>query len=290
MPSYDQDAASYQHASIKTADDLRTIALSSNLLHLSRLSLPEIEALTNEIGRVVPAGNVPGIILSGLARLSGREIAQADSEKQIGMLFTGVRQMLDKAIYGTFFAGPAAVLYGYQQLLRLAGKDPNSAFPNGTWQFYLEFALREDSARHTSETIGFHKRLSQHGVHLNEADMLAAWILASASFLKQLPDVLANEWYERVASSILGKIATSMSVPDANQYQALYTEWEQIRPFQRGMDAGSDNYAHYRRRLFEAFLKPYLTNSPRQASKCTRCGSKILSSRGFSLTSARCRG
>jgi hypothetical protein len=262
MPSYDQDVTSYQQASIKTANDLRTVARSTDLLQLSRLSLPEIEALTEEIGRVVPAGNVPGIILSGLARLGGREIAQADTEKQIGMLFKGVRQMLDKAVYSTFFAGPAAILYGYQQLLRLAGKDLDSAFPDGTWQFYLEFALREDSARHTNETFGFHKRLSQHGIRLSEADMLAAWILASASFLRQLPDVLANEWYERVTASILGKIATSLAVPDVGQYQDLYTEWERIRPFQRGADAGIDDYAQYRRRVFNAFLTPYINQLP----------------------------
>jgi hypothetical protein len=262
MPSHDQAVNSYQQASIKTANDLRTIARSTNLVQLSHLSLPEIDALTDEIARIVPAGNVPGIILSGLARLGGREIARADTNKQIGMLFKGVRQMLDKAVYGTFFAGPAAILYGYQQLLRLAGKDPDSAFPDGTWQFYLEFALREDSARHTNETLGFHERLSQHGIRLSEADMLAGWILASASFLKQLPDVLANEWYERVTCSILGKIALSISEDDAGRYQNLYTEWERIRPFQRGTDAGDDDYAQYRRRVFSTFLKPYVDRLP----------------------------
>jgi hypothetical protein len=170
--------------------------------------------------------------------------------------------MLDKAVYSTFFAGPAAILYGYQQLLRLAGKDTHSAFPDGVWQFYLEFALREDSAHHTSETIGFHKRLSQHGIQLNEADMLAAWILASAHFLKQLPNILANEWHERMVSRILEKIATSIAMPDASQYQELFTEWQRIRPYQLGTDTGDDDYAHYRRRVFEAFLKPYIENLP----------------------------
>ncbi|MEO8608427.1 MAG: hypothetical protein ABI690_11115 [Chloroflexota bacterium] len=262
MPSDEQAATSYQQASIKTANDLRTMTKSTVLSQLSRLSLPEIEHLTDEVARVVPAGNVPGIILSGLARLGGREITRDDTEKQIGMLFKGVRQMLDKAIYGTFFAGPAAILYGYQQLLRLAGKDTNSAFPDGVWQFYLEFALREDSAHHTSETIGFHKRLTQQGIQLNEADMLAAWLLASTHFLKQLPDILANEWHERMVSRILEKIAVSMSIPDAGQYQELFTEWQRIRPFQLGADAGGDDYAHYRRRVFTAFIKPYIENLP----------------------------
>jgi hypothetical protein len=262
MPSYDQAAAFYQQASIKTANDLRTLTRSTVVPELSRLSLPEIDFLTDEIARVVPAGNVPGIILSGLVRLDGREISHADTEKQIGMLFKGVRQMLDKAIYGTFFAGPAAILYGYQQLLRLAGKDPNSAFPDGIWQFYLQFALREDSARHANETVGFHKRLTQQGIRLSEADMLASWMLTSAYFLRQLPSVLANEWHERMSSRILGKIATSMTVPDAHHYQSIYSEWVHLRPFQRGADAGNENYSQYRRRKFDEFVKPYLENLP----------------------------
>src|SRR5262249_21951414 len=154
------------------------------------------------------AGNVPGIILSGLARLGGRQIPTADAHKQVGLLFRGVRQVLDKAVYGAFFAGPAAVLYGYQQLLRLAGKDLESAFPDGTWQFYLEFALREDSARHTNETVGFHERLARHNIRLKDADMLAAWVLAAGLFLRQLPDLLADEWREHITIKILTGVST----------------------------------------------------------------------------------
>src|SRR5689334_24994535 len=188
--------------------------MSINAPQLSHLSLPDIDSLTNEVARIVPAGNVPGIILSGLARLDRHDVPVTDTQKHLRMLFKGVQQVLDKAVYSTFFAGPAAILYGYQRLLQLAGKDLDSAFPEGTWQFYLEFALREDSARHTNETIGFHKRLTQQGIRLNEADMLAAWILASAHFLNQLPDILANEWYERVAARNLATIASSMGLAD----------------------------------------------------------------------------
>jgi hypothetical protein len=42
---------------------------------------------------MVLAGNVPAMVLGGLARL-----------------FKGVEQTLDRVIYGTFFAGPAAVI------------------------------------------------------------------------------------------------------------------------------------------------------------------------------------
>src|SRR5260221_6796743 len=133
----------YAAASQKTAADLKTIATTSQIAQLSRLTLPEIEVLTEQIAQFVPAGNVPGLILSGLTRLEGRQVPAEEQQRHLGMLFRGVRDALDRAVYGAVFAGPAAILMGYQKLLQLAGKDVEKAFPEGTWQFYLQFALRE---------------------------------------------------------------------------------------------------------------------------------------------------
>jgi hypothetical protein len=252
-------AEAYRQASLKTANDLRTIATSGELFQLSQLALPEIDHLTEEVARVVPAGNVPGIILSGLARLGSRQVSGSDSRKQIGLLFKGARQVLDNAVYGTFFAGPAAVLYGYQQLLRLAGKNTDTAFPDGTWQFYLEFALREDGARHTNETTGFHERLQQHHIQLQPSDMLAAWVLTSAFTLNQLPALLANEWLERVAIKLLLELEPSL--PD------LFGAWDKARPYVRGTDAGTADYPTYRRRIFEAFLQKHLVTLPLETQR-----------------------
>jgi len=55
----------YKEASVKTAGNLKTTAQSQLLRDLSRLSLPEIEAITNLVSQIIPAGNVPGAILSG---------------------------------------------------------------------------------------------------------------------------------------------------------------------------------------------------------------------------------
>ncbi len=239
----------FKKASIKTSTDLRTIAALPDIQKLSHLPLPEIERITDEVARVVPAGNIPGIVLSGLARLEGRAVPAAESQKHLGALFQGVRQLLDKTVYGAFFAGPAAVLYGYQQLLRLAGKDVNDAFPDGTWQFYLEFALREDSARHTNETLGFHQQIVQHRLTLSDADLLACWMMTAAFFLKHLPRFLANEWGERVLLRL---------IEDITDKHTLYTQWEAVRPFQRGPDAGQQDYPAYRRAQFEIFLAPLL--------------------------------
>ncbi len=98
----------YAEASIKTADNLKTIAHAASVRELSRLSLPEIEAITDLVGRIVPAGNVPGVILSGLARLPGRRPPSDVIRRDVNLLFRGVEQVLDRAAYGAFFAGPAA--------------------------------------------------------------------------------------------------------------------------------------------------------------------------------------
>src|SRR5262245_45355634 len=93
----------YKEASIKTAGNLKTIAQSELLRDLSRLSLPEIEAATNLISQVVPAGNVPGVILSGLARLAGHRPPIKTIKRDIDLLFQSVEQVLDKAVYAAFF-------------------------------------------------------------------------------------------------------------------------------------------------------------------------------------------
>jgi len=247
----------WREATVRTSGDLMTIARSMQLEELSSLSLPEIERLSNEIARVVPAGNVPGIILSGLARLNGRTVETTESRKYIELLFRGVRQTLDRASYITFFAGPAAAIYAYQQILKLAGQDPNATFPEGTWQFYLEFALREDSARHANETTGFHGWLAAERDTLSEADQLAAWLLTVVTTVRQLPDLLANEWRERVILKTLAEVAQANKQRRAEELDALYPQWEKMRPYGLPPNALSESFASYRRRTFDQFWTPY---------------------------------
>lgn len=255
MSDQEMNSGLYE-ATIRTAGELRNVATTSRILELSQLDLPEVERITNEIARVIPAGNVPGIILSGLTRLDGRTIDQAESRKHIDLIFRGMRLSLDRALYGALFAGPAAVLYGYQKLLQLAGKDIDSAFPEGTWQFYLEFALREDSARHTNETTGFQANLPrQRGAALAEADQLAAWMLATATFVTQLPEILTNEWRERVLLRVLAEAAALQNAQKGAEFRELYPRWERQRPFHRAPD---ETYGQSRRRVFDAFWQPYL--------------------------------
>lgn len=248
---------SYQQATESTAKDLRTVAKKISVQQLSRLSLPEVEAVVDLISKVIPAGNVPGMILSGLARLPGRRIPSQKMHQDVNALFSGVEQILDSAMYGAFFAGPAAIIWGYQNLLKLAGKDPASAFPEGIWQFYAGYALREDTARHTNETHGFDTLLNQHNIHLSPVDRLTAWLMASVTCLHQYDFLLKNEWKERVSISLLEDSSSTRA-------KHLHREWQVKLPYRRENEAADLNldYPSYRQYKFDQFLKNNLNSLP----------------------------
>jgi hypothetical protein len=246
---------SYQQVTESTAKDLRTVAKKISVQQLSRLSLPEVEAVVELISKVIPAGNVPGMILSGLARLPGRRIPAQKMQQDVNALFSGVEQILDSAMYGALFAGPAAVIWGYQNLLKLAGKDPESAFPEGVWQFYASYALREDTARHTNETHGFDTLLSQHNIHLNPVDRLTAWLMSAVTCLHQYDALLKNEWRERVAISLLEEA-------DSARAKRLHREWQLLLPYRREEEAADFDYPTYRQQKFEQFLGRNLNTLP----------------------------
>ena len=251
----------YLDASIKTSTSLKTIAQSVMVRDLSRLSLPEIEALSDLVARVIPAGNVPGVILSGLARLSERIPPPQMVYRDVNLLLRGVEQTLDKAVYLAFFAGPAAAILGYQNLLRLAGKNPEESFPDGTWQFYVEYALRDDTARHANETHGFDTTLGQHRIRLSPVDRATAWTMAAIYCLHQYCALLENEWRERVYARLLREATAGQ--PDAIRYAALYRDWEMQRPYRRGADAGArEDYAAYRRARYDRFLERAIRELP----------------------------
>jgi hypothetical protein len=251
----------FKTASVKTADNLKTTAQSQSVRDLSRLSLPEIEAITNLVSQVIPAGNIPGAILSGLARLPGLRPPAKTIRRDVDLLFRGVEQVLDKAVYATFFAGPAAIIWGYQNLLKLAGKDPSDSFPEGTWQFYADYALREDTARHANETHGFDTMLTHYHLRLSDVDRVTAWVMAAIHCLHQFDELLANEWRERVHTTLLREVTAGL--PESARYAKLYRDWEGQRPYGRGQDSGPDEtYPVYRRVRFDKFLAEAMRELP----------------------------
>lgn len=250
-------------ATQKTINNLKTIAHSAKVRELSSLSLPQIDEVVNHIARIAPAGNVPGVILNGLLRLPQRIPPPDVVRRDINLLFKGVEQaLLDKAVYGTFYATPAAILGAYQNLLKLAGKDPETSFPEGIWQFYVDYALRDDTARHTCETHGFDTALTQHELHLSLVDRVTSWAMAAAHCLHQYYDLLENEWRERVYIYILQSLTADRQ--DANHFQRMYRLWDAKRPYSRGQDVKPDeDYPAYRRRKFDEFMAVVMQGLPK---------------------------
>jgi len=264
--SSDQIDNQLQQATVATVARLRQVFTDPQIRGLSRLPLPEIERISEEIAQTVPAGNVPGMILNALAKLDKREISPGESQKYIQLLFRGIQTTVGRMVYSALFVPPAAVIHGYQQLLRLSGKDMNAAFPDGTWQFYLEFALREDSARHTNETTGFHTQMP----HLRPEDTLAAWLMTCVQFLKLLPNILENEWRERVLTKILVEVGKGRVPED------IYNRWEKIRPFGRDKITEED-FSQYRKKKFDEFIVPYIRSLDEVAKRELAIGFKTAS-------------
>ncbi len=244
----------YTQASLKTADNLRSVAQMSQLSlpAVERLTLPELDNVVAQVARLAPAGNVSGMILSGLTRLPERRPPVKTVRRDLDLLFRGVEQTLDRAVYTAFFAGPAAVIGAYQQLLKLAGKDPEKSFPDGLWQFYVEYAMREDTARHANETHGFDTALRAERaqpITLSQVDRLTAWLMAAIYSLHQYEALLTNEWRERVHIHLLAEI--TRAEPDAAPYPRLYRQWEAQRPYHR---PSAQLYPAYRRQQFDQFM------------------------------------
>ncbi|MBN1889117.1 MAG: hypothetical protein JW850_14085 [Thermoflexales bacterium] len=238
---------------------------TSTLLQLSQLTLPEIQGIQQEIAQVLPAGNLPALVLSGLAKLKGRVVGAKQVKQDLAALARGVEHLVAQGIYG-LFAGPAIILHVYQKLLELAGQDPASAFPQGTWQFYLQFGLREDAARHTCETIGFHQSLPSCDLQRATCNLqaAAAWVCAALELLYRYDDLLAADWAEHVMLWSLGKEVGWQSELDAPPVCArLVEKWNGLRPYHRPPD-GSDYIAH-REASFQRFLQAALADLPPEA-------------------------
>ncbi len=215
---------------------------------LTRMNLDDITELANEVARVVPAGNVVRMVFSQLRAIRGRRVTDNDSRRLLSLLNQGMATFLDSAAYMAFYTTPAMLISGYQLLLRASGKDPEDAFPHGTWQYYLEFGLREDTARHACETDGFQQMLADEAPDVSEGDQLTAWIIAAQFLLLNYHDFVQEEWYERALLRRLGGLLDDRRVN---------SRWVARRPYGVPLSSEKD-YISYRREVFSDFVREVL--------------------------------
>ncbi|MBN1177577.1 MAG: hypothetical protein JXD18_00060 [Anaerolineae bacterium] len=233
----------------------------TTLLRLTRLTLPEIRAIQQEVARVLPAGNLPAFVLSGLLQVKEQRVNPARVRRDLVALLRG-SHLVPQGLYSVFVAGPAAVLYAYQKLLELSGKDVASAFPQGTWQFYLQFGLREDTARHTVETVGFHATLPAAP---DPTVMAAAWVYAALELIYNYDDLLDADWTERVMLRTLLEEAANVGLADEPSFTGAAWDWHTRRPYRR--PSSDTEYLPYRTAAFQRFLQERLRRLPSPAQK-----------------------
>ncbi len=229
------------------------------LQKLTRLTLPEIRELQQEIAHLLPAGNLPAFILNGLMQLKGRKISAERVRQDITALLRSL-ELLPQGLFGVVIGGPAALLHAYQKLLQLAGKDTESAFPQGMWQFYLEFGLREDTARHTNETVGFQRELPSPRDPVVEA---AAWVSAAIHLLYDYDDLLKTDWREHVRLRLVQEEAESAGMHDKPPFSTLTRDWNAARPYHA--PTADIPYLRYRLETFEQFIAPRIAALDRAA-------------------------
>jgi hypothetical protein len=236
----------------------------STIRQLSLLTLPEIQGVKQEVAQVLPAGNLPAFVLSGLLKLKGRRVSPDQVNQDIAALMRGV-SIIPQGLYGAVIAGPAAVLYAYQKLLQLAGKDLADAFPEGTWQFYLQFGLREDTARHTNETVGFHQSLPPEP---DPIAMAAAWVCAAFQLLYEYDELLATHWTEGVTLRLMVEEMSEVTGSERSSFVTLVKDWNRLCPYRR--PSGGLDYIPYRRAAFQRFLQERLNDLPPTAQDSIR--------------------
>ncbi len=208
----------------------------------SHVFVPEREELIELISQILPAGNVVGFVFSGILNATGREIPSAEGRMYFNSLFKGLAIIRNNAFYRMMFLGPATVLMGHNMLIRLAGAKPEDFLPDGAWQFYVEFGLREDAARHSSETLGFQQVTNR--LRSSPAEELTAWVLSAMWLLRDYPYLLANLWEENVRLCV---------IEETTGLTDLHNLWRKQFPFAIAPNETRLSLPVYRCQRFEQF-------------------------------------
>lgn len=228
---------------------------NETLMKLSELSIPEVEELKKDIATIFPAGNLPSLILSGLITLDGRKITRKKADEDINTLFQGAK-LLPRGLYSVLFAGPAVVLAAYQKILTLAGKSTDEAFPEGMWQFYLQFALREDTGRHAIESDAYHRDRPSRATLVDD---ISAWVMTAISALFDADGLTGALWTEWTTLRLICDAMAEANIGNESPHEAVLRDWQLTRPYRS--PAGT-SYAERRREAFEMFAQRYYEQLP----------------------------
>lgn len=212
----------------------------------SLISVAERNELIDAISQIIPAGNVLKYIANSLLQSSKGDIGLTTGRSHVNSLYRSLSFMRDSIT----FMGPAAVLVGYNLLLQLTGHDIDTYIPDGTWQFYVEFGLREDTGRHQNETTAFQRLTSSRSHKPTDETQLTAWVLASNYIINHYERLLEMKWEENIRLRIIEE-TTGMT--------NIYRKWQALRTF-AAPDLQTDLVDH-RQQRFNQFCDYHLSQA-----------------------------
>lgn len=189
------------------------------------------------------SGNVRGLFRSGLTLLRARLVKPRTEEDSSDRLRVIGYYLLFIGLIGI----PALLLTWFQRLRSAVSGTP-WAFEEGSWQFYLNFGLREDLAHHTNETTGYQ---TQRAKDATEVDDLTAWIMTLGQFLWSYDELMGIVWDEANTIRLLDKTAYEAGMRQEPLFNRLGRQWEVQRPYDAPMNG---TYADVRRAAFDSFI------------------------------------
>lgn len=213
------------------------------------------------------AGTLAELRRSGLTLLKARSVhSRSDTERRFDLLL-----LFHQTLYILLIFLPAIALETFQQLrTRLTGEP--KAYPQGTWQFYLHFGLREDPAHFTAETIGYNLN---RPTEATELDDLTAWIMTVIQFLWGYEELMGVIWDEWTMLRLITEEAHVIELDHTEPFKNLLRQWEVERPYGAPLNG---TYADVRRGAFEQFITPRLQIFPERSRAKIRDTYKKLAS------------
>jgi hypothetical protein len=130
---------------------------------------------------------------------------------------------------------------------RLAGKP--RVYPEGMWQDYLHWGLREDLGHFTNETIGYHQQRPPQATPLDD---LTAWVMTVIQFVWGYEELMGVIWDEWTMLRLVLGAAEEAGLQDEEMFQRLIRQWEIQRPYAAPLNG---TYADVRWAKFYAFYR-----------------------------------
>jgi hypothetical protein len=201
------------------------------------------------------SSTLSGLIRSGMTLLNARRV-RPRSEAHRQTLHHS--DLTHRALYFALIIIPAIFLDAFQRIrTRITGKP--RAFPQGTWQFYLHWGLRDDLARFTNETIGYHR---DRPPEATELDDLTAWVMTVIQFVWGYEELMGVVWDEWTMLRLAAEAVKEAGLENDERFYRLPRQWEVARPYAAPLNG---TYADIRRAAFEAFITPVIEALPPEA-------------------------